>query len=424
MDNVVAKLKEEGNKLFKEQKFIRAHEKYSEALKYDPSSFLLYSNRSLTSAKLKRFEPALSDALECIKHNPQWPKGFLRKAVALRELGRHEEVIQSAAEGFRWSGEGAIKRDLVSLWFEATERRNRLPEGALELPCGVVIMSEDYGQVIIRLMRSLNGEFPLSHSLMEQCLYNCAEQLKSLLRTFGESVSPAIEDWTKHLCREIFPYSTNLEAKTRLEQELKVTCDAFVSFLNKDVDPSLYPVLRPVLALIVLVILNRTNILTECNTGHHEAELTNRALLPLFEKSILSTKEYHTMYLRRLCAVLDSFIGRGYKLGNGELTLVRKYCTKLEEALVNYPEGLPEYQSDKNLAERALMNIRNNVLLPASVTPPQIPLSSSMSVELAGQIVRERPQEVKTYIEKHLQELETVQYLTMGEVEELLTMTG
>ena len=47
-----------------------------------------------------------------------------------------------------------------------------------------------------------------------------------------------------------------------------------------------------------------------------------------------------------------------------------------------------------------------------------------MSVEMAERLVKEKPQEVKVYLKKHLQDLERVKFLTMGEVEELLTMTG
>lgn len=47
-----------------------------------------------------------------------------------------------------------------------------------------------------------------------------------------------------------------------------------------------------------------------------------------------------------------------------------------------------------------------------------------MSVEVAEQLVKEKPQMVRVYLEKHLQELLSIKFLTMGEVEELLTMTG
>ncbi len=421
MEDLVAKLKEEGNKLFKEGNFIKAHEKYSEALKHDPGNSIIYSNRSLTSTKLKNFDFALSDALECIRLNSQWSKGYLRKAVALYGLGRHDEVLKSAAEGFKVSGEGPIKRELVSLWFKAAEIQNHLPEGSMELPAGIVILSQDYLLVLVHLMRSLSGECPLSLPLMEQCLYNCAEQVETLLRVFGEPVSPIIKEWVKRLSCEVYPHSNDPVAMTKLEQDMKSSSEVFVSFLNKDIDPALHPVLRPILGLIVLVVLNRTNILTECNTGHHAAELMNQALLPLFETSILSTDVYHTMYIGRLCAVLDSFIGRGYRLGDEETSRVRKYSKKLHDAISNYPKHLPEYQKDKSLAERSLSNVHHNILLPASVTPPKVPVTSLMSVEVAEQIVKEKPQEAKSYIEKHLRELEIARFLSMGEV---VTMTG
>ena len=421
---LVAELKAEGNRLFKEGNFIKARDKYSEGLKHDPSNSILYSNRSLTSIKLKDFDLALSDASQCIELNSQWSKGYLRKAVALQGLGRHEEVVKSAAEGFCLSGEGPVKRELVSLWMKATEVLNRLPEGSLELPAGITILSQDYLQVLIRLMRSLSGECPLSLSLMEQCLYNCAEQVEKILRVFGESVSPSIKDWAKHLSCEVYPYSTNPMVRTGLEKEMKVSSEAFLSFLNKDVDPALYPVLRPILGLIVLVVLNRTNILTECNTGHHAAELMNQALLPLFETSILSTDVYYTMYISRICAILDSFIGRGYRLNSEEIAKVQKFCKKLNDAISNYPKGQPGYHKDTDLAEKALSNVHNNILLPATASSPKVPVSCFMSVEVAAQAVKDKPQEVKSYIEKHLQELESANFLSMGEVEELLTMTG
>lgn len=423
--DVAARLKDEGNKLFKEEKYAESREKYTEALKHDPSNAVIYSNRSLANLKLKSFEFALSDALECIKRNPQWSKGFVRKTMALEGLGRHSDVMQTATEGFRVCSEGQIKRALVGHWLSANQALNRLPEGSIELPRGVLVTSQEYLLVLACLMQSLSGERPLSLSLAEQCLFSCAEQMKTILLDFGETVNPIVKEWAKHLPHEVYPYSTNPVAKAKLEQEMKSRSEAFVRFLNK-VDPALYPVLRPILGLIVLVVLNRTNILTECNTGHHAAELMNRALLPLFEVSLLSTDDYYSMYVGRICAVLDSFIGRGYRLATEELATVRDYCRKLEKAVQKYPRSLPKHEEgkDRQLAERSLSNVRNNILLPASTKPPNIPLTSSMSVELAEQIVKDKPQEVRTYIVKHLQELQSVKFLTMGEVEELLTMTG
>ena len=418
------RLKDEGNKLFKEGKYAEAGEKYTEALKHDPTNSVIYSNRSVTHIKLKNYEHALSDAQECIRLNPQWSKGYYRKTVALEGLARYDDVMQSACEGFRLSGEGQVKRELADKWLKANQKLNSLPEGSIDLPSGILILSKDYLNVLAHLMRSINGECPLSLELTEKCLYSCAEQMEKILTDFGEPVSPVIKEWAGRLPHEVYPYSVNPVAKPELEQQMKARSASFIRYLDKDIDPALYPVLRPMLGLVVLVVLNRANILTECNTGHHSVELMNRALLPLFETSVLSTDSYRSMHVGRLCALLDSFIGRGYKLSSQEITTVQTYCTQLEKAVRSYPTTLPEYRKDKELAERVLSNIRNLVLLPASSLPPTVPPASTMSVELAEHLVKEKPEEVQVYLEKRLKELEPVKFLTMGEVEELITMTG
>ena len=126
-------LKNDGNKLLREGRYKEACYKYTEALKQDPSNPVIYSNRSATHTKLKNYELPLSDALECIKLNPQWSKGFFRKALALEGLARYNEVMRSACECFRLSGEGQVKRELVLHWLKANQKLHCLPEGSIKL---------------------------------------------------------------------------------------------------------------------------------------------------------------------------------------------------------------------------------------------------------------------------------------------------
>ena len=202
--------------------------------------------------------------------------------------------------------------------------------------------------VLACLMRSLSGECPLTLERTEQCLASCADQVEKLLMEYSEPVDPVIKEWMKYLPYEIYPYSIKPVAKGDLEQQMKTRSDSFISYLNNSVDPTLYPVIRPILGLVILIVLNRTNILTECSTGHHSAELMNRALLPLFESSILSIDDYYSMYIGRLCAVLDSFIGRGYQLDDKEIATVTvlECRAKLQKAIKNYPVHLPECCKD------------------------------------------------------------------------------
>ena len=424
MEEAAQELRERGNVLFKEGRYADARDQYTEALKYDPCNAVIYSNRSAAHAKLQDYELALRDASKCIENKPQWAKGYIRKIIALEGLRHYDAVMQTACKGYRYTGEDKIKRELVSHWLKANQAVNGLPEGSIELPNGIVVLSQDYLQVLACLMRSLSGERPLSLELTEQCLASCADQVEKLLMEYGEPVDPVIKEWTKYLPYEIYPYSIKPVAKGDLEQQMKTRSDLFISYLNNSVDPTLYPVIRPILGLVILIVLNRTNILTECSTGNHSAELMNRALLPLFESSILSTDDYYSMYIGRLCAVLDSFIGRGYQLDDKEIATVLECRAKLQKAIKNYPVQLPEYCKDKQLAEQALSNVTNNILQPVSLSPSPIPLGSAMSVELAKQLVKDKPDEVKAYLERHLKNLQSAKFLTMGEVEELLTMPG
>lgn len=50
------------------------------------------SNRSAALLQLSKTTKALADADECIRLQPDWDKGYFRKASALEVLDRKEEV--------------------------------------------------------------------------------------------------------------------------------------------------------------------------------------------------------------------------------------------------------------------------------------------------------------------------------------------
>ena len=423
-EKLAEELKKKGNDCFRNGQYQKAIERYTEAVTSNPENALVYSNRSLAYSKLNDYPNALVDASKCVEIRPQWAKGFLRKAVALEGLGRHEEVMVVAAEGFKVSSDRKIDEELVGCWFRANQELNQLPEGAIELPRGIFILSKEYLTVLAHLMRSLNGEQPLNHSLMGQCLYSCAEQMEKILREFGEPVSGIIKEWNGQLSQEIFPYNPIPAKKDEILKAMIAKSKQFLHYLEHDINPCLYTIVRPILGLIVLVVLNRTNILSESNTGHHSAELINTALLSLFESPVLACDDYYSMYIGRICAVLDSFIGRGYRLNPNEVSVVKSHCSKLEKAMQDYPKGLPEKEKDLNAARLTLNNVKSNILLPAGNIPPPLPSETPMNIEVAWRVVKERPEEVRSFVKTHLATIESLRFLTMRDVEDLLTMTG
>ena len=89
----------EGNALFAKKRFRDAAKSYGEAIDLDPYDHSLYSNRALCFLELGAFEKARLDAEECTKLRPDFLKGHLRLARALRLLGDCEEAIKACKAG-------------------------------------------------------------------------------------------------------------------------------------------------------------------------------------------------------------------------------------------------------------------------------------------------------------------------------------
>ncbi|KAF8322537.1 hypothetical protein DL93DRAFT_2071335, partial [Clavulina sp. PMI_390] len=65
-----AELKAQANDFFKREDFEKAHELFTAAIAEESSSPALYSNRSATCVKLKKYKAALKDAEKTVKVNP------------------------------------------------------------------------------------------------------------------------------------------------------------------------------------------------------------------------------------------------------------------------------------------------------------------------------------------------------------------
>ncbi|XP_013140539.1 PREDICTED: hsp70-Hsp90 organizing protein 3-like [Papilio polytes] len=91
----VEELKNKGNECVKDGKFIEAVLHYTHAIKMDPSNYVLYSNRSFAFLKLDQHYLSLQDANETVKLQPQWAKGYFRRAEVEAASGLYDEAIVS-----------------------------------------------------------------------------------------------------------------------------------------------------------------------------------------------------------------------------------------------------------------------------------------------------------------------------------------
>ena len=114
-------LKQKGNDCVKQKKYTEAIEFYTAALKVDPSSHAVYSNRSLAYNNIGDSDKALQDATKCLDLVPTFARGHLRKTVALNGLRKFTEAMFAAQEGYKLRGSDAISRECVAQWIKANQ---------------------------------------------------------------------------------------------------------------------------------------------------------------------------------------------------------------------------------------------------------------------------------------------------------------
>ena len=88
-------LADAGNKAAKNEDYLGAIGKYSEAIEIYPFDHRYFGNRSYCYDYIQDHKSALDDANTAIKLNPDWPKGYFLKARALLGLSKYEEAEAS-----------------------------------------------------------------------------------------------------------------------------------------------------------------------------------------------------------------------------------------------------------------------------------------------------------------------------------------
>jgi len=111
--------KQEGNAAFSAKDYEKALTLYTEAIELDPSSHVLYSNRSAAHCALKNFKGAEEDAANCIKlaadNNTIFIKGYYRLANAQLDQGNHDNAMKTVRAGLKIDSQNTELAKLVRL---------------------------------------------------------------------------------------------------------------------------------------------------------------------------------------------------------------------------------------------------------------------------------------------------------------------
>ncbi|KAM7377362.1 hypothetical protein PAMA_013922 [Pampus argenteus] len=87
-----------GNRFASAGDYNMAVKYFTDAIKYNPTEFKLFGNRSFCFEKMQEYEKSLTDAELSLSMFPGWVKGLFRKGRALAGLKRYEESSQAFGE--------------------------------------------------------------------------------------------------------------------------------------------------------------------------------------------------------------------------------------------------------------------------------------------------------------------------------------
>jgi len=104
--------KKAGGLAFKKGDFNEAVAQFTKAIEVDSKNVALYGNRSVAFLKLGDFTKAIEDAETCIKFDPSWAKGYVRKGNALLAKEDYGEAKDAYYEGLSKNPDENTKKQL------------------------------------------------------------------------------------------------------------------------------------------------------------------------------------------------------------------------------------------------------------------------------------------------------------------------
>jgi len=420
-------MKEKGNECIGQKMYQEAAGYYTAALKDNPSSHTVYSNRSLAYSKLGKFDLALEDAKKCTELAPNFARGYLRKSVALTGLGEYEKAMTAAEEGYKLRGSDAICRNCVAQWLEANEALHKekvekcLQEIGFQndvIPKGCRIISDDYLTIFLnvllcRLQFTTTG---VEVQFVSACILKLFLELNRILQLFGHTGSRCSLEWLAalRLASKVDP-STSRVPQAIVASLLKRSTE-FSTWLDTAVDHTLYPIVRPIMSLIMIAVNARCISLNVLNSEPPVTQVSCQACLPFFENSILSAPDYILQHIAVYKELLESYGISNYIFTKQEVRFGEDCIQKLEALLKQCPvDGYSKDVCDRAMVSIALARIRlgeNPGFDPVAYAP-----ESGKAVSRIGKV---DPEKLKVYVRNKQEILKSVLEIPIENTESAL----
>jgi len=149
---------------FKSEQYERAIKHLTVALSLDEKSHVLYSNRCTAYIALEQYDKAMEDADECVRLQPSWAKGYLRRGSVFFRMGELEKAEVVLKEGLELDpGNDALKKELEAVMNAIAERMARQRESLEAKERAIEAFNEQNYKAAVDLLKKAIKLDPSNH---------------------------------------------------------------------------------------------------------------------------------------------------------------------------------------------------------------------------------------------------------------------
>ena len=391
-------LKEEGNKYFINGEYDKAVSCYTEALNLQPQNHLLFSNRSACYNKLKLYQKALDDAAQCIKLAPEFARGYLRKASACNGLSKCNEAVSAAEKGYKLRASERICKDCINEWLIASSALLKSSvEEIDDVPPGTSPVTRNCLELLTKLQQQHDSPGGVSVEVLQTYLLEITKEFETILEKFGHTLSVCMGEWVSSFVQSLTLDPRTHSTPTAATETEEVKLKKLLRWLDLEVDHTLYPIIRPVFALMTVTMLTCASTLCQLISFRNQIQTLTRTCQKFYKDSILYTDEYVRLHIHALQLLLNSFCmesGHAQKRGEKEANEIGTISQELKSLLNHYNPSSSDYAEVKKSTETVLENV-------------SILLSSNQSNEPCKRLTKEDAEMLKREVSKNIESLKT-----------------
>jgi len=186
---ISVKAKDEGNEFFKQAKFPEAVERYTEAIKRDPSNHLLYTNRATAYTKLGALSEALKDCDKCIEMSPSFVKAYLKKGNIYFVTKQYQKAIEVYEKAFTFDPDNTEVKEAMMKTIQAISKGQDLESVKRNLENNHEVQAILQDPMIQEVLNAIRSGQPITHYLKDP--YIAASITKLRMAGIIGSGSPA-----------------------------------------------------------------------------------------------------------------------------------------------------------------------------------------------------------------------------------------